>query len=161
MTDRSCWWRIVIFFLRNRQNVATHLGKVMKTIHDTGNNCLYDKRVVAWLDDRKIFRNFPVAFWNRRWLYFLLHAITERWNKFVLSWSDRKGPVSTNTFHKFRPDIIPKCGEDLFFFFLVFTQLRGRNHIISTKVLSHAKCVWSRLQKRPPHAKFYSFKYWL
>ena len=57
----------------------------MKTIHDTGINCLADKGVVAWLDHRKVFRNFPVAFWNKCWLYFHLHIITERWNKFVLS----------------------------------------------------------------------------
>ena len=36
------------------------------------------------------------------------------------------------------------------FFFLVFIQFRRRNHVIFTKVLSHAKCVWSGLQKRPP-----------
>ena len=64
-------------------------------------------------------------------------------------------------------------GEDLFFglhlvlakkhfnfrrrpFFLVFIQFRRRNYVIFTKVLSNAKCVWSRLQKRPPHAKFYN-----
>ena len=65
MTDRHFYF-FYFYFLRNRQNVATqHLGKVMKTIHDTGTNCLYDRRVVAWLDDRKVFRNFPVAFWNR------------------------------------------------------------------------------------------------
>ena len=46
---------------------------------------LSDKRVVVWLDDRKVFPDFPVAFWNQCWLYFLLHAITEQWNKFVLS----------------------------------------------------------------------------
>ena len=37
-------------------------------------------------------------------------------------------------------------GEELF---LVFIQLRERNHITSTEV-------WSKLQKRPPHAKFYN-----
>ena len=35
-------------------------------------------------------------------------------------------------------------------FFLVFIQFRRRNYVIFTKVLSHAKYVWSRLQKRPP-----------
>ena len=54
MTDRN--------FFFNRQNVATHLDKVMKTMHDTVKNCLSDKRVVAWRDDHKVFRNFPVAF---------------------------------------------------------------------------------------------------
>ena len=34
-------------------------------------------------------------------------------------------------------------------FFLLFIQFRRRNYVIFTKVLSHAKCVWSRLQKRP------------
>ena len=24
-----------------------------------------DNRVFAWLDDRKVFRNWPVAFWNK------------------------------------------------------------------------------------------------
>ena len=45
-------------------------------------------------------------------------------------------------------------GEELFF--LVFVQFRQQNYVIFPKVLSHAKCVWSRLQKRPPHAKFYN-----
>ena len=38
----------------------TNLDKAMKTIHDTGINCLSDKRVV----DHKVLRNFPVAFLN-------------------------------------------------------------------------------------------------
>ena len=40
-------------------------------------------------------------------------------------------------------------------FFLVFTRFRGRKDKISTKVLSHSECVWSRLQKRPPQVKFF------
>ena len=43
-----------------------------------------------------------------------------------------------------------------FFFVFVFIQFRRWNYIIFTKVLLHAKCVWSRLQKCPPHAKFYN-----
>ena len=43
-------------------------------------------------------------------------------------------------------------GEDLIF--LLFIQFRRRNYVIFTKVLSHAKCVWSRLQKRPPMQNF-------
>ena len=39
-------------------------------------------------------------------------------------------------------------------FFLAFIQFRRRNYVIFTKVLSHAKCVWSRLQKRPPMQNF-------
>ena len=39
-------------------------------------------------------------------------------------------------------------------FFLVFIQFRLRNYVIFTKVLSHAKCVWSGLQKRPPMQNF-------
>ena len=39
-------------------------------------------------------------------------------------------------------------------FFLVFTQFWGRKNIISTKVLSHSECVWSRLQKRPTVQNF-------
>ena len=35
-------------------------------------------------------------------------------------------------------------------------EFRRRNYVIFPKVLLHAKCVWSRLQKRPPHAKFYN-----
>ena len=35
-------------------------------------------------------------------------------------------------------------------------QFRRRSYIIFTKVLSHAKCVWSRLQKRPPMQNFYN-----
>ena len=35
-------------------------------------------------------------------------------------------------------------------FFLVFIQFRRRYYIIFTEVLLHGKCVWSRLQKRPP-----------
>ena len=42
-------------------------------------------------------------------------------------------------------------GEDLF---LVFIQFRRGNYVIFTKVLSHAKCIWSRLQKRPPMQNF-------
>ena len=39
--------------------------------------------------------------------------------------------------------------------FLVFIQFRRQNYVIFTKVLfSHAKCVWSRLQKRPPMQNF-------
>ena len=49
-----------------RVNAA--LGEVMKTIHDAGINCLCDKRVVAWLDDRRVLRNFPVALLNECWL---------------------------------------------------------------------------------------------
>ena len=40
------------------------------------------------------------------------------------------------------------------FSFLVFIQFRRRNHAIFTKVLSHAKWVWSGLQKRPPMQNF-------
>ena len=40
------------------------------------------------------------------------------------------------------------------FIFLVFIQFQRRNYAIFTKVLSHAKCVWSRLQKRPPTQNF-------
>ena len=43
-----------------------------------------------------------------------------------------------------------------FFAFLVFIQFRRRNYVIFSKVRSHANCVWSRLPKRPPHAKFYN-----
>ena len=43
-------------------------------------------------------------------------------------------------------------GKDLFF--LVFTRFRGRKNIISTKVLLHSECVWSRLQKRPTVQNF-------
>ena len=39
-------------------------------------------------------------------------------------------------------------------FFLVFTRFRGQKNIISTKVLSHSECVWSRLQKRPTVQNF-------
>ena len=39
-------------------------------------------------------------------------------------------------------------------FFLLFIQFRRRNYVIFTKVLSHAKCVWSRLQKRSPMQNF-------
>ena len=46
-------------------------------------------------------------------------------------------------------------GEDLFF--LVCTRFREQKDKISTTVLSHSECVWSRLQKcPPPHTKFYS-----
>ena len=45
-------------------------------------------------------------------------------------------------------------GKDLIF--LVFIQFRRRNYEIFTKVLSHVKCAWSRLQKRLPHPKFYN-----
>ena len=72
----------------------------------------------------------------------------------------------------------PNCGEDLFFvglhlisgtktlqlavetfsFFCVFSssldRFRGRKDIISSKVLRHSKCVWSRLQNRPPMQNF-------
>ena len=65
--------------------------------------------------------------------------------------SDEKGPVSTN----FRPNIVPNCGEDLFF---VFTRFRGRNYIIATKLLWHFECIWSRRQKRPP-CLILQFKY--
>ena len=43
-----------------------------------------------------------------------------------------------------------------FFVFLVFIQFWRRNYVIFSKVRSHANCVWSRLPKRPPHAKFYN-----
>ena len=39
-------------------------------------------------------------------------------------------------------------------FFLVLIQFRRRNYVFFTKVLSHAKCVWWRLQKRPPMQNF-------
>ena len=45
-------------------------------------------------------------------------------------------------------------------FFLVFIQCRRRNYVIFTKVLLHAKCVCSRLQKHPPMQNF-TIKYWL
>ena len=38
----------------------------------------------------------------------------------------------------------------------MFIQFRRRNYVTFTKVLSHSKCVWSRLQKHPPHAKIYN-----
>ena len=38
-------------------------------------------------------------------------------------WSDKKGPISTNKSHKFRPNIAPIFGEYLF---LVFTRFRGK-----------------------------------
>ena len=40
------------------------------------------------------------------------------------------------------------------FSFLVCMQFRQRHYVIFTKVLSHAKRVWSRVQKRPPMQNF-------
>ena len=76
-----------------------------------------------------------------------------------------------NESYKFRPNIVPNCGEDLFVglqlisgkkyfnfrrrpFFTVFIQFWRRNYVIFSKVLLHAKCVWSMLQKRPPMQNF-------
>ena len=69
-------------------------------------------------------------------------------------WSDKKGPVSTNKFCKIRPKIVPNCGEYLFF--LVFTQFRGRNDIISTEVLITSQMRLVKAAKVSRHAKFYS-----
>ena len=54
-----------------------------------------------------------------------------------------------------RPNSLPNFGEKPLqfsakIFFLVFIQFRRRNYVIFTKVLTHAKCVWLRGQKRPP-----------
>ena len=88
----------------------------------------------------------------------------------------RKEPDSTNKSFNFRPNIVPNYDKDLFYFwsspnfgkkhfnfwgrpFFGLHSILQRNYIISAKVLSHAKCVWSGLQKRPP-CKILQFKYW-
>ena len=47
---------------------------------------------------------------------------------------------------------------ETFSFFCVFSssldRFRGRKDIISSKVLRHSRCVWSRLQNRPPMQNF-------
>ena len=52
-------------FFENRQNVAAHLDKVTIMNHDIDIKITSLKRVVSWLDDHKVSRNFPVALLNK------------------------------------------------------------------------------------------------
>ena len=46
---------------------------------------------------------------------------------FSVGWSDKKEPVRTNKSFKFRPNIVPNCGEDLFFI-LNLHPISGKKH---------------------------------